>query len=272
MSMKARYTNVDGQIIAERRSGTRSNYVPDSVGSTIALTDDVQNVSDIFSYWPFGEISSWSGASLTSFRFGGTDGYYSTPRQVKYARPGWLSSDQGRWLSPKQFGAADAREGTRYALESPTTALETFIPTSFSGLLAVSGAGSSHATVRAAAPVPFPNIPQKCSCGVASKSPFKKWKDRDPFCDSLHDTYKEVCKKSKPCPAGMRDCILIRARILTALACAIGRYWFFDRCYNPDPFNELDQLAKDNVRKAAQEALNTVAGCVLRAKKAKCNW
>lgn len=36
------YTTVNGEIIAETRGGVRKSYVPDPLGSTIALLDNTQ--------------------------------------------------------------------------------------------------------------------------------------------------------------------------------------------------------------------------------------
>lgn len=50
MAMKARYTVIDGEVIAEKRNGVRSLYVPDPLGSTRALLDNTQAQTDTFSY------------------------------------------------------------------------------------------------------------------------------------------------------------------------------------------------------------------------------
>ena len=61
--MKARYTVIDGEIIAEKRNGVRSLYVPDPLGSTVALLDNTQAQTDTFSYWPYGENDTRTGAT-----------------------------------------------------------------------------------------------------------------------------------------------------------------------------------------------------------------
>ena len=48
MAMKARYTVIDGEIIAEKRNGVRRLYVPDPLGSTVALVDNTQVQTDTF--------------------------------------------------------------------------------------------------------------------------------------------------------------------------------------------------------------------------------
>ena len=75
MTMKARYTVVDGEIIAEKRNGVRRTYVPDPLGSTVALLDNTQAQTDTFSYWPYGEVSARTGTTGTPFQYVGTRGY-----------------------------------------------------------------------------------------------------------------------------------------------------------------------------------------------------
>jgi len=65
MALKARYTVVDGEVIAEKRSGVRHQLVPDPLGSTIALLDNTQTQTDTFTYWPYGEEQSRTGTTAT---------------------------------------------------------------------------------------------------------------------------------------------------------------------------------------------------------------
>jgi hypothetical protein len=52
---RLRYTVIDGEVTAEKRNGVRSFYVPEPLGSTVALLDNTQTKTDTFSYWPYGE-------------------------------------------------------------------------------------------------------------------------------------------------------------------------------------------------------------------------
>ena len=68
------YTIVHGEVLSENRNGTERAYLFDVIGSTMALADSSQTVTDTFSYWPFGEQKSHSGASVTPLRFLGAYG------------------------------------------------------------------------------------------------------------------------------------------------------------------------------------------------------
>jgi len=77
MSMTVKYLTVDGEILSETRSGTRADYIPDPLGSTVALVSSSHSITDTFSWWPYGEQRSHSGTSLTPLGYGGTYGYYA---------------------------------------------------------------------------------------------------------------------------------------------------------------------------------------------------
>ena len=63
-----RYTVIDGEVLSESRGGVKRDYVPDPLGSTVALLDNTQTKTDTFSYWPYGEEASRTGTTPTPFR------------------------------------------------------------------------------------------------------------------------------------------------------------------------------------------------------------
>jgi RHS repeat-associated protein len=94
-----RYTVIDGEVIAEKRGGVRRQYVPDPLGSTVALLDSAQAKSDTFSYWPYGEESGRTGTTPTSFRYVGTMGYFKDENTGPYVRARYLDPERGRWIT-----------------------------------------------------------------------------------------------------------------------------------------------------------------------------
>src|SRR5579872_6038788 len=94
-----RYTVMDGQIIAEKRNGVRKEYVPDAIGSTVALLDKTQTKTDTFSYWPYGEVASRGGSTPTPFQFIGGRGVFGDGLGRNYARARLLMSTIARWLT-----------------------------------------------------------------------------------------------------------------------------------------------------------------------------
>ena len=63
MPMKARYTVVDGEVIAQKRDGVRHLLVPDAQGSTVALMGSSSTITDTFEYWPYGEVRTRTGST-----------------------------------------------------------------------------------------------------------------------------------------------------------------------------------------------------------------
>ena len=99
--MKARYTVLDGEILAQERSGVKHDYVPDPLGSVIALYDTNQTKTDTFSYWPYGDVKSRTGSTPTHFGFEGTGGYYADVTGRCYVRARHLSTAKGCWMTPE---------------------------------------------------------------------------------------------------------------------------------------------------------------------------
>lgn len=77
----------------------RSLYVPDPLGSTVALLDNTQTKTDTWVYWPYGEVKTRTGTNATAFQFVGTLGYYQDSATRAYVRARYLDTQKGRWLT-----------------------------------------------------------------------------------------------------------------------------------------------------------------------------
>jgi RHS repeat-associated protein len=141
MPMKARYTVVDGEVLAEKRSGSRKLYVPDPLGSTVALTDSTQAKTDTFSYWPYGEERTRTGSTATPFRFVGMQGYYRDTGLRSYVRARYLSTYLAQWITQPHTVVAP-ETGYSYCQARPSTATDRF--------------------AKATAAPPHPGIPPAC--------------------------------------------------------------------------------------------------------------
>jgi RHS repeat-associated protein len=115
-----RYTVVDGEVIAEKRGGTRRQYVPDPLGSTVALRDSVQ-ATDTFANWPYGEERSRTGTTNTPFRFVGTLGYYRDSSALSYVRARYLLASLGRWLTKDPIWFLGGSNWYKYCGDGPGT-------------------------------------------------------------------------------------------------------------------------------------------------------
>jgi hypothetical protein len=67
---------------------TTSYYHADALGSTCALTDETQTVTDRYEYDAFGEQRAHSGQTVNPFRFVGEMGYYYDVDSENYYEPG----------------------------------------------------------------------------------------------------------------------------------------------------------------------------------------
>jgi len=117
-----RYTNFGGQLVSESRNSVKRDYVPDPLGSTVALLDNSQTKTDTFAYWPFGTVRTRSGATDTPFQFIGTVGCRTETPGTSYVRARQMSSQYGRWqvVDPLSLG-----QGLYvYVDNSPTTLVD----------------------------------------------------------------------------------------------------------------------------------------------------
>jgi len=60
------FTHFNGQLFAENRAGTRKVYVPDPLGSTLALATTGGTPTNRYVYWPYGELRQQGGVLATS--------------------------------------------------------------------------------------------------------------------------------------------------------------------------------------------------------------
>jgi RHS repeat-associated protein len=100
MAMSVYYTTVAGEIVSENRNGVESFYTPDTNGNTMRLRDVNGNVTDEWTYWPYGEVRTRTGTTPTPFTFGGVVGYYAEQLSNKfYTRARYLQAFLARWLT-----------------------------------------------------------------------------------------------------------------------------------------------------------------------------
>jgi RHS repeat-associated protein len=123
MPMAVTYTTLDGEIISETRNGVESDYLPDPLGNTVALTNSSQAKTDTWTFWPYGEVQSHVGSSVTPYTYGGTLGYrtdvassfiYVEARELRPGLTRWQTVDP---LWPEEYPYT-------YALDGPQTNID----------------------------------------------------------------------------------------------------------------------------------------------------
>ena len=89
-----------GNLISQNRVGVESQYHFDALGSTLALTDDNQQVTDTYAYSAFGEVTEQTGSTVNWFQYIGQKGYYRDGvTGENLVRRRLLSAITGRWSS-----------------------------------------------------------------------------------------------------------------------------------------------------------------------------
>lgn len=113
-----------GNLISQNRGGVESQYHFDSQGSTLALTDDNQNVTDTYAYSAFGEVTAHTGSTVNPFQYIGQDGYYrdAVTSECRIRRRSLLSGI-GQWISrdPLAIAIALSPHIYIYANNNPTS-------------------------------------------------------------------------------------------------------------------------------------------------------
>jgi hypothetical protein len=94
-----------GNVISQHRSGQSSFFHYDAQGSTLAVTDDNQNVTDTRAYSAFGETTEATGTTSFPFQYIGQKGYYRDSLTRQYlVRTNAYEPVEARWSSPLSLG------------------------------------------------------------------------------------------------------------------------------------------------------------------------
>ena len=184
-----RYTVINGEVVAEKRGGVRRLYVPDPLGSTVALLDNTQAKTDTFDYWPYGEESAHTGTIPTPFRFAGSFEYYRDSARLCLFQLAHLDVVRGRWLNTPANGGRDGGESKAFTIMTPPAFL--FLPAQ-KDLKARCPCGCGEAKCRCSWPPP----PTKCERKCISKAmaEIQSCYDDIQFCRQ-HHWNNEYCKK-----------------------------------------------------------------------------
>ncbi len=99
-----RYTVFDGEITSEYRNGVLHDYLVDPLGSTVALVDNTQTITDTFSYSAFGEVLNRTGTTPTPFQYVGSKGYYRDSSTRTHVRARNFYVNLGKWSTQDPIG------------------------------------------------------------------------------------------------------------------------------------------------------------------------
>lgn len=108
--------------------GTAYYYHYDSRGSTVALTDAGQNITDAYAYDPFGKVVNSTGSTSNPFRYVGRYGLMDEGNGLTYIRARYYMPELGRFITkdPLTGNEGDGQSLNRYvyAQNLPTVAID----------------------------------------------------------------------------------------------------------------------------------------------------
>ena len=108
--------------------GTTYNYHYDSRGSTVALTDVLQNTTDTYTYDSFGNVANSSGSTQNPFKHVGRYGVMNEENGLNYIRARYYSPEVGRFITkdPQTGNDRDGKSLNRYvyALNNPVVLID----------------------------------------------------------------------------------------------------------------------------------------------------
>ena len=99
VAMSVNYYTVNGMILAEDRGGVYSEFVPDTLGSCVAVKDASENITYTADYWPYGEVRTSTGSKSSPWGFVGLLGYLTDLAKRLYVRARHLRVDLGHWMA-----------------------------------------------------------------------------------------------------------------------------------------------------------------------------
>jgi len=86
VAMSVNYYTVNGMILAEDRGGAYSEFVPDTLGSCVAVKDASETITYTADYWPYGEVRASTGSKTAPWGFVGLLGNFTDIAKRLYVR------------------------------------------------------------------------------------------------------------------------------------------------------------------------------------------
>lgn len=90
-------------LIGEETDGVYRSYHYDFRGSTVALTDSDGDVTDRYSYGPYGELLTHTGTTSTPFLYNGRDGVMTDDNGLYFMRARYYNPEIKRFITRDEF-------------------------------------------------------------------------------------------------------------------------------------------------------------------------
>jgi RHS repeat-associated protein len=127
-AVTATYTNEPqpyGGVLSQHRNGVTSTLHADALGSTRAVTDSSENVTDTYTYDAWGNKISSTGGTELPFKWVGRSGYYSDQSSgLVYVRARTYQPIVARWGSADPIGIYGGLNFFLYLGQSPLLGID----------------------------------------------------------------------------------------------------------------------------------------------------
>lgn len=125
---KAQYIYGNGLIARIDQDNNIRYYHDDEQGNTIALTDENAEITDTYTYLPFGEMVKHNGDTDQPFQFLGKQGIYAEGDNFYHIRARYYDANTGRFISedpyPPSFTDPQTLNRYIYALNNPISLVD----------------------------------------------------------------------------------------------------------------------------------------------------
>lgn len=155
-SITAYYVYGLGLISKVLPNGTAFYYHYNSLGSTVALTDASQNITDSYAYDPFGRLANVSGSNANPFRYVGRYGLMDEGNGTLYVRARYYMPELGRFMTKDPLAGEDGDSQSLnryvYAVNNPVRMVDV------SGYSASEGSGYFKLSFGSSDPILLHNV------------------------------------------------------------------------------------------------------------------
>jgi RHS repeat-associated protein len=106
-----RYINANGRTICQTKNGVYTRFVHNPQGSVVATVNSSGALSNLTTYWPYGEVMSGGVSSVTNLGYLGGLGYYTDTSGRIYVRARVYRQTLGRWMTVDPLWPSESAYG-----------------------------------------------------------------------------------------------------------------------------------------------------------------
>lgn len=113
-------------LLYEETAGATKTYHADQIGSTLAITNDSQTVTDTWTYSPYGTIVARAGSTDTPFQFNGEMGVQTDASGLLHMRARYYNPRLMRFVNADPIGFSGGMNWYAFAGNDPVSRMDPF--------------------------------------------------------------------------------------------------------------------------------------------------